>query len=255
MCGRYALVNGKKVFLNWEIMRKLRKAGIPFEILPNFNALPRRDMPIVLIRNGELRVEKMNWWLMPGSIKSNEEAKKWIYTTFNARDDKIETSKVFAPFFKNGQRCLIPAEAFYEVLKAKEVLKALKEKRKKPDNYRMLGMMKDQEPFMMAGLYSIWKEENVDKKTGEINVVEHPTFSIITTKPNDLIGYYHDRMPVILDEKDFDAWLDPFNKDYKPLKKLLVPYPATKMKAYLVVKPTENSKKNFEPAEDVKDIN
>lgn len=33
--------------------------------------------------------------------------------------------------------------------------------------------------------------------------------TLLTTAANDLIGTFHHRMPVILESKDYDLWLDP----------------------------------------------
>ncbi|MBF8248080.1 MAG: hypothetical protein HW374_880, partial [Bacteroidetes bacterium] len=54
--------------------------------------------------------------------------------------------------------------------------------------------MKDDRIFMFAGLFSVWRNEQ-----GE----EFPSFAIITTEPNELVSPIHNRMPVILEEKDF----------------------------------------------------
>ena len=85
--------------------------------------------------------------------------------------------------------------------------------------------MKDESPFMFAGLFSVWKD--AEEK-------EFPSYTIITTSPNELVGEIHDRMPVILPEKEFERWLDRDFKDTATLKKILVSYPAKKMKAYRV---------------------
>lgn len=57
----------------------------------------------------------------------------------------------------------------------------------------------------------------------------------------------HDRMPVILHEKDYDAWMDPAHNDVESLKKLLVPYPDAPMDAYEVSKAV-NTPKNDDPS-------
>jgi putative SOS response-associated peptidase YedK len=48
--------------------------------------------------------------------------------------------------------------------------------------------------------------------------------TILTTDANDLMRPLHDRMPVILDPKDFDCWLDPATQDPDKVTPLLVPY-------------------------------
>src|SRR5205085_8176952 len=57
----------------------------------------------------------------------------------------------------------------------------------------------DRAPFALAGLWEHWRrgEEVID------------SFTIITTSANQLLEDIHDRMPVILDEPDYEEWLDP----------------------------------------------
>ncbi|MDP1779400.1 MAG: SOS response-associated peptidase family protein [Anaerolineales bacterium] len=64
------------------------------------------------------------------------------------------------------------------------------------------------------------------------------TCTIITTEPNQLMSTFHNRMPVILDQKDYDQWLDapraPHAKHPENLLLLLKPFPADKISAYPV---------------------
>jgi putative SOS response-associated peptidase YedK len=75
-------------------------------------------------------------------------------------------------------------------------------------------------PF--AGLWESWTSPE-----GEL--VE--SFTIVTTTPNELMEPLHDRMPVILPQAAWDAWLDPANQDAAAL---LVPYPSIEMDAVRV---------------------
>ena len=50
--------------------------------------------------------------------------------------------------------------------------------------------------------------------------------TILTTSANDVRKPLQDRMPVILDPKDFDHWLDPAVQDREKFEPLLVPYHA-----------------------------
>jgi putative SOS response-associated peptidase YedK len=56
----------------------------------------------------------------------------------------------------------------------------------------------------------------------------------------------HDRMPVILDPKDFGAWLDPALQDRGKLAPLLVPYRGEGLTA-LPVSTLVNSPRNNDP--------
>ncbi len=208
MCGRYVIINGRAVPLSFSKIH-FESLKDPFSDLPRYNAAPRQQLPVIAVRHESLVAEKMRWWLVPhwskdGSIKA---------TTFNAKSETLAESKLFAPYFKSS-RCLVPADAFYE-------WKRISEKEKHP----MCIRMKDKKAFLFAGLFSVWKNEK-----GE----EFPGFSIITTTPNTLMSRIHVRMPVILPEKHFEQWLDREFKDLDALKKLLVPYTASKMEAFEV---------------------
>jgi putative SOS response-associated peptidase YedK len=76
--------------------------------------------------------------------------------------------------------------------------------------------------YGFAGLYDEWKDED-----GEIL----PSCTIIITKPNDLVANVHDRMPVILDNKATDIWLDPDVTDKEKPHELLSPFPAAQMRS------------------------
>jgi len=39
------------------------------------------------------------------------------------------------------------------------------------------------------------------------------TFTVLATFPNDVSAIVHDRMPVIVQPKDYERWLDPENED------------------------------------------
>ena len=226
MCGRFVLVNGEEVFMTFEQIKEAKAAGIKIEeIPPRYNIAPQQKALVVAFRNGELVVENMRW----GFVPVWEKEFKTKLSTINARSETLEKSGLYAPSFKS-KRCIIPADAFYEwkkIFVEKGVV----------DKQPMCIGMKDEEPFLFAGLFSIWKDK--EEK-------EFPSFTIITTSPNELMAEIHDRMPVILPEKNINEWLDPDNKDTVALKKLLVSYPTKEMKAYPVSK-FVNSPKNDSP--------
>ena len=59
-----------------------------------------------------------------------------------------------------------------------------------------------------------------------------PTFTILTTTPNDLMAPIHKRMPVILRPEQEAAWLD--TDSDRDWQRALGPYPADLMTAYPV---------------------
>ena len=99
-------------------------------------------------------------------------------------------------------------------------------------------VLKNRQPFAFAGLWDVWKTPEGDTLL---------SFTIITTRANELMERIHDRMPVILNEKDEAKWLDPEFKDTDKLSSLLQPYPSEQMVAYKV-STIVNSPKNDTPS-------
>ena len=92
--------------------------------------------------------------------------------------------------------------------------------------------LEDGTPYALAGLWEKWK----DRKVGR----ELLTFTVITTDPNKVVQPLHDRMPVIIPERDYDRWLkaDP---DRPPIDQLR-PFDSDKMTAWKVDKAVGNVK-------------
>ena len=69
------------------------------------------------------------------------------------------------------------------------------------------------------------------------------TYTILTTDPNELLEPIHNRMPVILAQKDYQRWLEPGEPTHPPID-LLRPYPAEEMKAWKVGSAVGNVRNN-----------
>jgi putative SOS response-associated peptidase YedK len=65
-------------------------------------------------------------------------------------------------------------------------------------------------------------------------------------------------MPVILNQRDQDAWLDPKNENTEALQEMLAPYPSEEIRAYPVSTRVSNSKNEgpelIEPAQPDADL-
>ncbi len=87
--------------------------------------------------------------------------------------------------------------------------------------------MKDRKPFAIAGLWDEWHSP-------EGGILR--TCTIITTEPNELMSHLHNRMPVILDKKNYAEWLEPapYATRRENLIHLIQPFPADRMSAYPV---------------------
>ena len=75
---------------------------------------------------------------------------------------------------------------------------------------------------------------------------EIKSYTIITTQPNSLVGTVHDRMPVILQKADEEAWLNPDLTEPEHLLPLLKPYPAEEMETWRVGDGAKNPKNDTE---------
>ena len=84
--------------------------------------------------------------------------------------------------------------------------------------------MADGAPFAFAGLWEHWArdDEAVDSCTS------------LVTPANERISEIHDRMPVILDPLDYDAWLDPTGREAARVLPLLRSYPGERMRLCLL---------------------
>ncbi|RME46795.1 MAG: SOS response-associated peptidase [Chloroflexi bacterium] len=221
MCGRFTLAASIE-----EIAAEFGVSNTSVEHEPRYNVAPTQDV-LVLVANGERRLEKFRWGLVPHWAKEPNTR----YSMINARAETVtEKPSYRTPFAK--QRCLVLADGFYEWQKAGD--------KKIP----MYVRLKSGRPFGMAGLWDIWRpaEGGAPLKS----------CTIITTTSNELLKPIHDRMPVILPHDAIDEWLGLLDEpDQDELLALLKPYPATEMEAYAVSRyvnsPANDSPKCIQP--------
>jgi putative SOS response-associated peptidase YedK len=206
MCGRYILAQqdeAEKVFglthVRWHDAR-------------SFNVAPSKDAPVIRNaspRAGEREGVMMRWGLVPPFLKGEPPK----YATHNARIETMQASPAFREPWKNGQRCVVPAQGFYEWQMVPDA----------PRQPWFVGLANGGIlPF--AGL---WERSVRPDHT----VVD--SFTIITVPANELLATLHPekRMPAILHAEDIETWLSG-----TPAQALatLIPYPAEKMRAHKV---------------------
>jgi len=157
-------------------------------------------------RTGQRELTFLNWGLVPSWAKDVGIGSKLI----NARAETLAQKPAFRAAFRS-RRCLIPADGFYE----------WKKKSKQP----YFIARKDGRPVAIAGLWEHWESPDG-------SVIE--SFTIITTRPNELVKSIHDRMPALLPEDAWDGWLDP-DADLGELQSaLLTLFPADELDAWPV---------------------
>jgi putative SOS response-associated peptidase YedK len=204
MCGRYTLKS--------PVERLAEKFHLTdaLSLKPRYNIAPSQPVAVVrrLPDNSDRKLAMLRWGLIPAWVKDSASGAQPI----NAKAETAAEKPMFRDAFRH-RRCLVPADGFYEWRQ--------EDKRKQP----VYICMKDREPFAFAGLWERW--EGSDGRTIE-------SCALLTTEPNDLLRPVHDRMPVILDPKDYDLWLDPDVRDAEKVRRLLGPYPPEEMTAYPV---------------------
>jgi putative SOS response-associated peptidase YedK len=144
------------------------------------------------------------------------------FSTINARAEEAASKPAFREALKK-RRCLVPADAFYE-------WQRINPKSKTP----FAIALKSAKPYAFAGLWESWQP-----KDGE----PLESFTILTTGPNEVMAPIHNRMPVILEPKDYDRWLDAGEQTQAPVG-LLRPYPAEQMRAWRVSDRVGNVRNN-----------
>ena len=219
MCGRYVRKTTRRQLAHWF---GADEADLP-EFGPSYNVAPQTFQPVVRLNRdtGQREIVLMRWGLIPYWSKDA----KIGYSTINAKAETIATAPAFREAIKR-RRCLVPADAFYEWQK-------LDAKSKQP----FAIALKSGAPYAFAGIWERWK----DPKTPELL----ETFSIITTDPNEVVEPLHNRMPVIIEPKDYERWLTPGNPARLPLD-LLRAFPAEDMIAWKVDKRVGNVKNDDE---------
>jgi putative SOS response-associated peptidase YedK len=217
MCGRFTITRRDGNALAAEL-------GVPTDSFvdyrPRYNVAPTQPYFIVRIKYENREVIPATW----GLIKSGSKDASMAAKTINARSETVETRTAFRDAFQK-RRCVVPADGFFEWTGPKTA--------RQPTWFHR----EDSGLLLFAGLYEAWQKEQGSWQT---------TFTILTTSANALLESYHDRMPVILADRDADDWMDPRAPDPHALKRLLVPAPADLMIA-TPVSPDVNNVDNDSP--------
>lgn len=218
MCGRaYVTFNEQEMYDRYF-------DGEPFDVppfKPNYNLAPREISPVVRIIKGQRRVDLLKWGIIP----KWEPEPKTKFSTINARSDKVFESKLYKDDILH-RRCIIPVSGFIEW------------KRDKNSKHPFCIYLKDEPIMSLAGIWDTWR--SMDGKR------EIECFTILTTDANKFVGSIHNRMPVIMDPKKEEEWLDSRLEKPQELSKFLKPCPASWLDAY-EVSTAINSPKNNRP--------
>ncbi len=175
----------------------------------NYNVAPTDRVYAVAEHDRERIVGSFGWGLVPHWSKDRRQAARFI----NARAETLVDKPAFRDAFRT-RRCLIPADGFYEWTRQGDL---------KIPHLIFVGT---HAPMALAGVWASWKDPATEEWLR--------TCSIITTQPNEFMRAIHDRMPAILPETVWDAWLDRDNADVEQLRSFLSPPPDTLLETYEV---------------------
>ena len=203
MCGRYKVTPGE--FADLKVRFDLEE--IPL-FKPRYNIAPTQQAPVIANLNGANRVELFQWGLVPSWAKDISIGNRMI----NARAETLAAKSTFKRLL-NNRRCLVLADGFYEWRK--------EGKGKVP----MLFKLKSGEPFVLAGVWDVWR-----KPDGETL----RTYTIVTTEPNKMLAPVHNRMPAMLSDDDALDWLS--GREIDHAISLLKPFSTELMDGYDVSK-------------------
>lgn len=180
MCGRYSLSRPEKLAAMIAEM-----AALPLDFIPpppRYNIAPTQTVPAIVSADGECKLTQLRWGLVPFWAREESAGFKMI----NARAESLAARPAFKRLLAH-RRCLVPADGFYEWRRAGKL--------KVPVRFALA----DESLFAFAGLWDRW----VRPDGGELE-----SFTIITTRANELIAPVHDRMPVILSGREhWKEWM------------------------------------------------
>lgn len=205
MCGRYVATKDADGLVRMFVVDERDPLVQPDQVQwrgePNYNVAPTDEVPAVVLHDGKRVLTSFRWGLVPFWAKDPKIGARMI----NARSETVLEKSAFAESFQE-RRCLLPADGFYEW--------HTRGGKKLP----WLATRTDGDPMVFAGIWASWRDKS-DPDADRLL-----TCSILTTTANEAVAPIHDRMPVILDRRDWNTWLDPESTP-EDLQKLLGPTP------------------------------
>ena len=195
MCSRYSLTSPPEA-----VRAYFKLAEVP-DYPPRYNIAPTQ--PVAIIRQdfkGQHEFALARWGLIPGWVKDPRE----FATLINARAESAPGKPSFRAALRH-RRCLVPTNGFYEWTG--------RAGHKTPHLIRRPGAAL----MAFAGLWEHWLGADGS---------EFDTMAILTAAANATVSAVHDRMPVIMAERDFDRWLECRGGSAEGIGDLLQPEPA-----------------------------
>jgi len=185
VCGRYTNTAGPE-----ELNDRFRVPISSDAGTRRFNIAPTEEVLAILAPHGEAEARMLRWGLVPHWATDLKGAAKMI----NARMETVVSKPAFRDLIPKGsRRALQLADGYFEWLKPEK-----RSAPRQPFFFQVDGGI----PFAFAAL---WTPAKIDGSW-----VQSVTLLTCDSAPNRVAAAIHDRMPVILADRDAQqAWLDP----------------------------------------------
>jgi putative SOS response-associated peptidase YedK len=185
MCGRYTNTAGVQ-----ELNDRFRVPITSDAGTHRFNIAPTEEVLAIVSPRGEPEARMLRWGLVPSWATDL----KGSYKLINARMETVERTPAYRRLIPNAsRRALQLADGYFEWLKPERDSGP-----RQPFFFQVDGGI----PFAFAAL---WTPARVDEEW-----VQSVSLLTCDASPNGVARAIHDRMPVILADRDAqEAWLDP----------------------------------------------
>lgn len=220
MCGRFSLTTPESIITDYFGIDHIS------ELSPRYNIAPTQNVLIIRENDdGKRESAFVRWGLVPFWMKEENIGGGLI----NARVETAYEKPSFRNAFKK-RRCLVVSDGFYE-------WRADKKSKTKQPYYITLP---EHNVFAFAGLWERWHgggDKNNDK------IIESCT--LLTTDANKQMEKIHNRMPVILEKENYDAWIQ-YNEDVPEIQDFILHVNNPKMQLTAVSTHVNNPKNDDE---------
>lgn len=195
MTSRYALFEIENLRDRFDL-----PDGVPAGTKRHYNISPTAGANVILLKDGKPTLTRMKWGFIPQNAPNMNSV--FRYKTYISRSEAIFSKKTWEQAVRH-QRCLVPANGFYEW--------HIQNEQKVPYFIRK----RDESLFAMAGVHSSWTDPE-GKEWG--------TFSIITIDSHSSDLHTKVVRPVILAKTDEAVWLDAAVDDMSTLYSMMKGY-------------------------------